>query len=354
MFIEESNKVYDKLSDTLKELNNELVLIGFDDNIIQELKMLMPDIVIIHKNTLNSDDIQTIETIKSHPFVYETVLITDIDDVQTFKLLLNLDVKIIAKPINSLQILNALGKIGKYQKVSDAFSVETKVMGISDIVGNIAHQWRQPLNRLSGIMLNISAAKDFNKLTPEFIDTKVNQADETIKYLSQTIEDFKRFYCNNRLKENFDIESVIKEAIDLTASPVSDFVKIHFIVNSNCFLHGYRKEFFQAIINILHNAKDQLKSKNVTNPTITVTLGKNDTLCYLFIEDNAGGIEIEPIEKIFYPYKTTKKKSGTGLGLYITKTIIEEKMHGTIKASNTDVGAKFQIYLPFEEENERI
>ncbi len=227
--------------------------------------------------------------------------------------------------------------------------METKFEGIGEMVGNIAHQWRQPLNRLSGIMLNISAANDFGKLTPELLNEKLGQADDTIKYLSQTIEDFKRFYSSTRMQENFDLEQVIKEAIDLTTAPMQEFVKIHFIVNASCSITNYKKEFFQAVVNILHNAKDQFKIKGIERATVTITVGKNGDSCYVIIEDNAGGIEIEPVEKIFYPYKTTKKNKGTGLGLYITKLIIEEKMRGTITAENSHKGAKFKITLPLDE-----
>jgi len=211
------------------------------------------------------------------------------------------------------------------------------------MIGNIAHQWRQPLSQLSGLFIDIESAYDYKELNKKYLQNRVEEANDLLEYMSKTIDDFRNFFNPNSLKEEFIIKHSVENAIKIVKSTLN-FHNIELIINidESLKIEGFKNEYSQAVMNIISNAKDVFIDKKIQNPQIKIYIRKTEKIA-LCIEDNAGGIDEDIIDKIFDPYFTTKYEYGTGIGLYMTKMIIEDKMNGSIFVKNSTDGAIFFI-----------
>ena len=220
---------------------------------------------------------------------------------------------------------------------------KSKMASMGEMIGNIAHQWRQPLTQLSGLFLDIESAYDYKELDKAYLKNRINDANDLLEYMSKTIDDFKNYFNPNSKKESFYIKDAVQNALKIVNSTLlSNEIQLELNIDENLEIIGYKNEYSQAIMNIVTNAKDILKERNIKNPKIKIyTI--NENIPKLIIEDNAGGIPPEIIDKIFDPYFTTKYEYGTGIGLYMVKLIIEEKMGGNIGVKNSINGAVFTI-----------
>jgi nitrogen fixation/metabolism regulation signal transduction histidine kinase len=213
---------------------------------------------------------------------------------------------------------------------------------MGEMIGNIAHQWRQPLTHLSYLLMNLKTAYEKKMLTPEYFDKKTTMANAQIKYLSNTIDDFRDFFRNTNQKELFNLSDSINEVINLLKDSFTHHdIEVKTNLNESLEVKAFRGEFLQVIFNILNNAKDEFLKRKIDKPKIDIKtyLSKNEIK--IEIGDNAGGIKNELLQKIFEPYFTTKDK-GLGIGLYMSKIIIE-KSDGKLEATNTKSGALFII-----------
>lgn len=225
---------------------------------------------------------------------------------------------------------------------------QSKLATMGEMIGHIAHQWRQPLAQLGGIFMNLESAYDFKQLDQKYLMEKTDKGNELLKYMSSTIEDFRNFFVPQKEKELFNVRNFIKNAINIIqASLTYNHIEIDIKQkNKKLKLKGYPSEFSQVILNLLVNAQDALISTKTIKPKITIKINQIKNKVYIEIEDNAGGIKEEYLEKVFDIYFTTKPKDiGTGLGLYMAKLIIETKFNGKIKVKNSAKGAFFTIVL---------
>lgn len=222
---------------------------------------------------------------------------------------------------------------------------QDKLASMGEMIGNIAHQWRQPLTELGSILIHLDLSFEHGTLTRKSLDEMIKKSDKTISHMSQTIDDFRNFFTSDEKITNFCINDACKKALDLMgASLENNHIKLIFTEDETFYINGLQGELVQAILNILANAKDVLMSRNIPNPTICFNIFKKDDKCIIQIKDNAGGIKFEPINKIFEPYITSKHaNTGTGIGLYMTKTIIEKNSQGTLLVYNDTDGATFEI-----------
>ncbi|MFK2822172.1 cache domain-containing protein [Arcobacter sp. YIC-80] len=218
---------------------------------------------------------------------------------------------------------------------------KSKMAAMGEMIGNIAHQWRQPLSQISGLFFDIESAYDFKELDKKYLTKRVDEANDILEYMSRTIDDFRNFFNPNSIREEFNIKETITNAVKIVNSTLN-YHNIQIQIDQELKINGYKNEYAQAIINIISNAKDILIERKIKEPLIKIYMKDKNTLC---IEDNAGGINKEIIEKIFDPYFTTKFDYGTGIGLYMTKLIIEEKMNGVIEVENSQLGAIFSIEI---------
>ncbi len=165
--------------------------------------------------------------------------------------------------------------------------------------------------------------------------------------MSQTIEDFRNFFATNKQKEEFIIAEQVSSVLNMMKSLfVNDDIKINFIIKNNLRIYGFRNEYSQVLMNIFKNAKDVIVTNNIQHGQITIKLYEENNNSILEIEDNGGGIEYKFIDKIFEPFFTYKKKDGTGIGLFMSKLIIENNMNGQLTVENRSNGASFKIILP--------
>lgn len=227
---------------------------------------------------------------------------------------------------------------------------QSRFAALGEMIEQIAHQWRQPLNTLGLINQNLYFKFKLQEFDPKSFDEAHEKIDETLQYMSQTIDDFRSFYKNNAQPETYPVREVIDSSISLSEAMLNYTkikVKIKIEQEENCFVHNIKNELLQVCMNILKNAHDALIKKRHENRRINITIHPQGKDICLRFEDNAGGIDDNIISKIFDPYFTTKKDShGTGVGLYMSKSIIEDHLNGEIKVENTDEGASFIIALP--------
>ena len=234
-------------------------------------------------------------------------------------------------------------EIEKRQEKEQLLIAQSKLASLGEMLGNIAHQWRHPLTRLSLLIQNFELAAEKNRLTPEFIEKFKTQANAQIQYMTQTIDDFTNFFKKDTKKVEFCPKEIIEEALKLIEGRLKQNrvdVELKFLKTEPVL--GYRSEFSQVILNIINNAIDVLKERDIKNRKIWIRInGKK-----IEIEDNAGGIPNEIKDKIFEPYFTTKFQSqGTGIGLYMSKVIINQHFNGELYAYNSKKGAVFIIDL---------
>jgi len=234
------------------------------------------------------------------------------------------------------------------QKDSIIFE-QSKRRAMDELLIDLAHQWRQPLNALALEVQDIKEAFIFNELSEEYINGIVARSMAQIKYLSETINYFKEFFKPQAEKETF----MVSECFTTVQKILSAQLKNHHIkleiVDDDFPLEGFKNDLSQAFMNIVNNAKDAINAIQKNDPSykgsITIRIVKTPVK-KIVIEDNGGGIPEEIIDKIFDPYFSTKFASrGTGMGLYMAQMIIEKYHNGSIRVENTQKGARFIIEL---------
>ncbi len=214
---------------------------------------------------------------------------------------------------------------------------------MGEMLSMIAHQWRQPLSAITAA----SGALELNIRLNQFEEEKILELTEKItyfsKHLSTTIDDFRNFFKSNKIKTKTNYQEILKSVLNIIESSLQKKdIKLNIQVKSIQYFETYENEMKQVILNLIKNAEDALTEKNIPDKTINITIDE----LKLTINDNAGGIPENIIEKIFDPYFSTKtKKDGTGLGLYMSKLIIEDHAKGTLDVYNNENGAVFIIDL---------
>jgi len=217
----------------------------------------------------------------------------------------------------------------------------------------VAHQWRQPLNTMSILLERLSKAHQNSKLDEKLFDEIYNQISTTLQHMSTTIDDFSDFFKPDREKREFVLSDTINQTMHLLKPMLkNDGIELVEDIDESITYIGYPNELSQAIINIINNAKEAFANQNINKKEISIRLSKSDNIIKIVICDNAGGIDEEILSKIFEPYFSTKgQKNGIGLGLYISKLVIQEHMGGILYAKNREDGASFIIEF-YEEEYE--
>ncbi len=218
---------------------------------------------------------------------------------------------------------------------------QSKLAAMGEMIGAIAHQWRQPLNEISIRIQKLKYAYKKNEIDEEFIQDFINKNKTTINFMSNTIDDFRNFFTIDKKPIRFSINESIKNVLNLTEAQLKkQNIKISLNEYQDFEINGYKSEFEHVIMNFISNSKYELEEKKIENPEIIINIKEYE----LEFEDNAGGIPKDLITRIFEPYFTSKDQGkGTGMGLYMSKMIIEDNMKGSIEVKNTQKGAKFII-----------
>ncbi|WP_347814934.1 HAMP domain-containing sensor histidine kinase [Aliarcobacter butzleri] len=222
---------------------------------------------------------------------------------------------------------------------------QSKFVKSGEMIANITHQFRQPLNNISYILINLKKRFESEKLDKIFFDKKVNQANEQVSFLSKTIDDFKEFYLQEKEKDDFLVKDSIQNALtilnpDLQKDNIN--LNLKFETFEDIKIFGVKNELSQVILSLVSNSIDALKNRH--NPKISINVVSSSAEVIIEILDNAGGIKAKNLKKIFEPYFSTKEE-GTGIGLYLSKIIIEESFGGKLQVQNIKDGVKFSIFI---------
>jgi len=232
------------------------------------------------------------------------------------------------------------------KKKDQALLQQSRLAQMGEMISMIAHQWRQPLCEISGIFMEMETAAKFDKADKNFIQNESKDGTRIITYMSKTIDDFRDFFKPSKIKEIFSLTRACEEAITLASASLKNRdIRLDLHVEKALHIKGYASEFAQVILNLILNARDVLIERNIENPLIIIEINEDDENSFVRVSDNAGGIEERILERVFEPYFSTKKSAGTGLGLYMSKMIIEENMGGTIFVKNENKGAMFCIKI---------
>lgn len=214
---------------------------------------------------------------------------------------------------------------------------QSRLASMGEMIGNIAHQWRQPLNAIVLIIQSFQMKRMAGlELSDEFIDKQVNEGIQLASMMSHTIDDFRNFFKPNHSEEDFSVKETVLYSLKLIQEYYAKSgIEIFLNCANDVQISGYPNEFSQVVMNLFSNAKDALEDREIEEKLIEVIITKEANNAVISVIDNGGGISDEVQDRMFEPYFTTKHKaSGTGIGLYMSKQIIEKQMKGSISGTN--------------------
>ncbi|RUM70032.1 MAG: hypothetical protein DSZ07_03425 [Sulfurovum sp.] len=234
------------------------------------------------------------------------------------------------------------------KKQSSLLIQQNKLASMGEMISIIAHQWRQPLSEINGIVLEIDLDNRKNKLDDKRLNRYLNEIEESTAYLSGTISDFMNFFKHDKSVNYFYISDAINRAIKLLSlSHKKNSIEIIVEIEENIELYSYQSELIQALLILMNNSMDAIRINEIEKPKIIIDSKRDNEHIIITIEDNAGGIPIGIIDKIYNPYFTTKHESkGIGLGLYILVMLIEKSMQGFVNIENLNEGVISTLSIP--------
>ncbi|MBJ6723119.1 cache domain-containing protein [Geomesophilobacter sediminis] len=228
-----------------------------------------------------------------------------------------------------------------------ALVLQSRLAVMGEMINNIAHQWRQPLNNLGLIAQYLGEEAKTETLDPTDVREQVTAIMNTIDYMSRTIDDFRNFFRQDKEKRIFNVSSVVTSVLELiNANLRCHDIKVDVQLDQNITVEGYRNEYAQVLLNLLANARDVLVERKVKGPRISIFLGADGDRSVLRVTDNAGGVAEEILPRIYDLYFSGKESgTGSGIGLYMSKVIIEQNMGGALSARNVGQGAEFTVLV---------
>jgi len=222
---------------------------------------------------------------------------------------------------------------------------QSKFVKSGEMIANITHQFRQPLNNISYILINLKKKFNNQNLDEVYFEKKIIQANEQVDFLSKTIDDFKEFYTISKEKEIFIVKEAINNALGILSADLKTYnisLDLKFETYEDIKIFGVKSELSQVVISLVSNSIDVLK--DIEKAKININISSNSAEVIISFSDNGGGIKNKNLKKIFEPYFSTKE-DGTGIGLYLTKMIIEDGFLGKIVVENQKEGAKFSLFI---------
>jgi signal transduction histidine kinase len=225
---------------------------------------------------------------------------------------------------------------------------QARLAAMGELLSNIAHQWRQPLNNISLLVQSLQQDQENGCLTAESCGNIVNTCMNHLLYLSKTIDTFRSFYRPDQEREIFELRMAVTDALSLVSDELTARgIGVETCCNVTAQVSGYRNEFIQVLLNLMVNAKEALLKQQTASPHLTVSCeSRGNTIC-IRVTDNGGGIPDDLKDKVFDPYFTTKfSAQGVGMGLYMARMIVEKQMAGAISLKSSDAGTTVEIELP--------
>jgi two-component system CheB/CheR fusion protein len=245
-------------------------------------------------------------------------------------------------------IVSSAIDITESQRKEELMISQSRQAAMGDMLAMIAHQWRQPLSIISMSTNTLKAHLELEEaITPQEMQHLIVTINEQAYYLSHTIDDFRNFFKPDNVKEKIAVSVIFERlAALIQKSMENNAIALKFPTNGEIEIFTYPNQLLQSLINIINNAKDAIKEHPTTQGVIRISLSVKPEEIIIEICDNGGGIDPSIIKKIGEPYVTTKASNGTGLGLYMSKIIIEKHLGGRLRWSSDSIGSCFSIALP--------
>ncbi len=248
----------------------------------------------------------------------------------------------------SFALADRVNKLKRDKQRSDAIIFKkSKLADMGIMLSSISHQWRQPLTQISSILMRLQFEKKYGKFSDKNFDNSINDVSNILKYMSLTIDDFRKYVKTDKIKETFNLKETIEAVLKISESAIKSLnikVNIDNISSKNIF--GNKNELMQVFLNIITNARYIFEEREILNPTINIKIFESKKFINIIFCDNGGGVKKEILAKIFEDFYTTREREGgSGLGLYIAKDIITKNFNGDIKAYNKKDGACFEITI---------
>jgi len=270
------------------------------------------------------------------------------------------------KPVNYIAVFTDVTKLKEQEKLlrekDQIMFQQSKMASMGEMLRNIAHQWRQPLSVITSSASGLKLKKEFGMLSDADFDEFAEGILKSATYLSETIEDFSNYFKNNKNKEIFAVSDVINKAVQLSdASLKNADIQIDTILDDDLEIYGIKNELIQVLLNIINNSKDAFEHNDIPLKQILISTKKVFGNVEIYIKDNAGGISEKILDKVFEPYFTTKHQSqGTGIGLYMSQQIVEDRLKGSIDIRNIHQtiehieykGVEFKILIPLSKRSD--
>jgi len=266
---------------------------------------------------------------------YQNELHTEIDD-KTAKLI----------KLNKTLEQRVIEEVSKNREKDKIMVQQSKMAALGELLGMITHQWRQPLAQINSTTLSMYNKFKKGDFTLDTLKENIGEIEDTTNFLSQTITDFSTFFSPDKEKNTFSTKQAVTECLQILFPKFIHKVNIEVDTIEDVNIYSYLTQYQQAILTILVNAVDMFEVRNIEYPKIKIVLSSHNGRSKLCICDNAQGINKDCLDKIFEAYFSTKKsKKNSGLGLYISKMIVEQNLNGSLSVENTHEGAKFTIII---------
>lgn len=222
---------------------------------------------------------------------------------------------------------------------------QSRLAALGEMINNIAHQWRQPLNNIGLIIQNVQISFDSGEITSREMRDEIGKAMDIIMHMSRTIDDFRNFFREDKEKQCFSVNKAVKRALGFVSAALeSRRIQVAIEADDDVTAIGYQNEYSQVLLNIISNASEACFERRVADARILIRITRENDRSVVYVMDNCGGITENIMSRIFDPYFTTRAPDkGTGIGLYMSKVIIEQNMSGRLTARNVEGGAEFRI-----------
>ncbi len=241
---------------------------------------------------------------------------------------------------------NRIGEtVAELRRMDQTMIQQGRLAALGEMINNIAHQWRQPLNNIGLIIQNIQLSYESGTITSEEMECQIDKAMDVIMHMSGTIDDFRNFFRNDKEKQSFCINKAVRRTLDFVSAALeSRNVRVVIEGDEDVTAFGYQNEYSQVLLNIISNAGEACFERCMEEAQISIRITAEKGRSVVYIRDNCGGIPEDVMPRIFDPYFTTRAPDrGTGIGLYMSKVIIEQNMSGKLTVRNLDNGAEFRV-----------
>lgn len=376
LYVEDQTDIQEEFVDILSLFVDEIFVASNGEEGLRIYREKLPDIIISDIQMPLMSGLQMIKKIREENKDIPVILTTAFNDNKYLIEAIGLGVEhYLLKPVMLDQLQTRLDTIKKrlmQQRELDVYQLyleerveeevalreekesllvqQNKAAEVGQMVSVIAHQWKQPLHYLHLLIEDLGMEHDYQPLSREYIDDFIAKGLNRIDFLSETMDNFLRFYKSDTAIKRFSVSTVVQEIAAFLLLPYKALgICLHIDVHNDFSLQGIENEFQQVVLNLVNNAKEAFEGKKSAEKKITVSLSIKKKQGFLVIEDSAGGINEEIIGDLFKLEYTTKK-NGNGIGLYLVEKIVTKRFGGDVSVTNSDQGACFTLAFGLEGE----